>query len=345
MKRDTRYKAFNNKWFIKNQQILLRLLNERYINVFFREIFGITSINKNIPVVSIMPNHFKAYIGNNEYFASFYHYDHFSNVVYTRMKYIWRAIHFWDIQIANRLFPSLNLGFDDLEESTFEMVTKGNCWVGSTQVSYNWGIRTWEDIRNGVGEGGSSAGVLLFAGIEAANYDRDNDKDYMVNFRSVISYNTSYLGTNIRVTNVVIRPYFAVQSPTPTPLSGSPYLALVAHNKVTSYVQQSNDVTSDDYIISMFSDTEFASLAWSTYMSWNNSTYYSFTLNQAGLNYVQSRRLSHCAFGFLLSCDLNDDEPETFVAGAKSVFKFDFDENSTLDITYNIQPQRIVMMQ
>jgi hypothetical protein len=60
---------------------------------------------------------------------------------------------------------------------------------------------------------------------------------------------------------------------------------------------------------------------------------------------VWTKRFSHCAFGFLISCDLFDDEPTPFVSSAKSTYLFDFAEGTTLDITYTDFPQRIVMIQ
>lgn len=344
--RDKRYKSFNNDWFRRNQPFLLKLLNNKYVASTFREVFGVNHIPPDVLIVSIMPNHVKAYLGGNEYLASFAHYDHFAYVIYSRLKYIWRTIHAWDMHIANKLFPSLNLGYDDLEEE-FELVSKGVASHGSDQGSFDYGIRTWAQIRDGNGEN-AGLGAHLFAGIECpVNEDLSNKPpiNYMVNRRSVISYNTSYLGANIKVNSVGVRPYFISQTPTPIPLYGSPYLALVAHNKVTSYVQQNNDVTTSDYAISNFGSDVFASLSWAAYMNMSGGQYYTFNLNQLGLNYVRTKRFSHCAFGFLISCDLLDEEPSSFVSYAKSSYLFDFDEGTSLDITYTAQPQRIVMIQ
>jgi hypothetical protein len=340
---DTRYKAFNEKWFLKHQPVLLHLLNNKHTASFFRSLFNIR-MGKDIPVVSIMPNHFKIFLGNDEYMASFYHHDFFSKIVYSRMKYIWRAIHEWDTKIANRFFPSLNLGLDELTP-TFEMVTQGTASIGYIDEIGGSNVLTWDDLRFGDGdEGGFGLTGNLFVGIEQSEFQYT--ENYRNSQRAIISYNTSQLGPNIRITDARIAPDLVTLNPWPTPLYGSPHLSLVAHSKVTSYANQSNDVTADDYTYVKFGTVEFATLSWQWYV--DNShvyPYYNFVLNQAGRDYVHSRRYNHCAFGFRLSCDLLDEEPRDFISKAHSLYVFNFTDNTTFNITYYSNPQRIVMMQ
>jgi hypothetical protein len=340
---DTRYKAFNEKWFLKHQPVLLHLLNNKHTASFFRNIFNIR-MEKDIPLVSIMPNHFKIFLGKDEYMASFYHHDFFSKIVYSRMKYIWRAIHEWDTKIANRFFPSLNLGLDELEP-TFEIVSQGTASIGNIEVLGQTNVLTWDDLRYGDGDnGGFESLVGLLVGIEQSEFE--HTENYKNSQRAIISYNTSYLGSNIKVTNAVISPDLVTLNPWPTPLYGSPHLSLVAHSKVTSYALEDNSVTSDDYTYVKFGTVEFAALSWQWYV--DNShvyPYYNFVLNQAGRDYVHSKRYSHCAFGFRLSCDLLNEEPRDFVSKAHSLYQFNFNDNTTFNITYYANPQRIVMMQ
>lgn len=105
--------VFDSQWFRENQNLLLAFVNTR----IGKDILCIDS-NKsslsNEKIIEIMPNYIKSRVGENQFVSEFRTRNKFANRLYYSFKELWEFIHWYDIHIANRYMPILNLGFDTL---------------------------------------------------------------------------------------------------------------------------------------------------------------------------------------------------------------------------------------
>jgi hypothetical protein len=344
--KDTRYKAFDKAWFVRNQLTLLFLFNRSWLKYFFRQYFG---INKKIPLchklVSIMPDHFKAHIKDNQFASSFYTYDRMSFKVYKALKYVWLSIHFWDMKIANRFFPRFNLGYDALEFNGGELVVAGTVSCGGQ--NYEAYTYYWTNIRTGVA-GDMGAATVYFGGdiqmlvTLTCNRPTSSQNRYNLLQRGVMSFNTSLLDDEgIYIVSAQIGVFLSSPS---NEFSNFPNdnLVLTSHEKITSYVLDNNDLTTADYPYDQFGTTVFAEITWDYYIA--NPGYHVFELNPAGCNYI--KKTSHTAFGLMLKFDMEDDEPpypaELF---DNTRYAMLIDPDVTIDVIYNEIGYNIVMIQ
>ena len=345
--KDTRYKAFDKAWFERNQLTLLFLLNRSWLRYFFRQYFG---INKKIPLhyklVSIMPDHFKAHVKDNQFASSFYSYDRMSYKVYKALKFVWLSIHFWDMKIANRFFPRFNLGYDALEFNAGELVVAGTVSCG--YLNFDWEF-TWADIREGVSGHMSAASnvyygeyIRIFASVYS-DFDGDsNGNRFSLLQRGIMSFNTSLLeDEGINIVSAQIGIYF---SDVENEYSGYPNnnLVITSHEKVTSYILENNDLTLNDYPPDQFGTTAFAEMTWDDYIK--EPGYHVFELNPAGCNYI--KKTSHTAFGLMVKCDMEDDEPPFLsIYPKRANYSMLIDPDVTIDVIYNEIGNYIVMIQ
>jgi hypothetical protein len=143
------YKAFNFDWFIKNQSKILFLLNNKTTKRIARNIFGVNDVfDNNICVLYISPQEIKGYLHDNRTHYKTYMNWRFSMSVYQNMKILWQLIHFWDIKIANKFFPSLNFGFDDLEDSGPELTILKRASAGSPFITDSVTKYTFTQLRD-----------------------------------------------------------------------------------------------------------------------------------------------------------------------------------------------------
>src|SRR3990167_4178796 len=110
---------FNKEFFNGHQNVLLWLLNTPIIRVWSRWVLRIngkeSSVGKN-RIIKILPNSITwRNKKENEYTTEFRLNDYFA-----RKLILPRLFHIWDINFANRFFPSLNLGFDDFNSAAGE---------------------------------------------------------------------------------------------------------------------------------------------------------------------------------------------------------------------------------
>src|SRR3990167_10930400 len=96
---------FNEQWFLKNQRLLKLLANTKY----GRDILG-HSLNK----VDLILQNAVFQKSGKEIKAEFRTHDKYAKRLFYEYRTIWKAFHWFDMNVANIYIPKLNLGFDTL---------------------------------------------------------------------------------------------------------------------------------------------------------------------------------------------------------------------------------------
>jgi len=197
---DKSYKAFDYNWFNSNQITILRLLNRKQTKSIARRLFGVKDVfDNNVFILFINPQEIKGYLPNKKTHYKSYINWRFSAYIYQNLKPLWRLIHFWDINIANKLFPSLNVGFDDLENEGPVLTALTRASVGTAIVNtvpdtipkyYLSGLRDgFEELTPENGQSNQVWDVSL----HLKNIDPSNRYSFMS--RILMGFNASDLNT------------------------------------------------------------------------------------------------------------------------------------------------------
>lgn len=97
--------VFNRQWFLKNQKLLKWFANTNY---------GKGVLGHGLEGVDlILPNSVYQKQGNKVK-AEFRTHDKYAKRLFYEYKPIWKAFHWFDMNVANTFVPKLNLGFDTL---------------------------------------------------------------------------------------------------------------------------------------------------------------------------------------------------------------------------------------
>lgn len=264
------YLYFNKEWFRKYQGILLFLLRCPLVRYIFR-------INCDKRIIAIRPNSYT--IGNKDssFTTDFRTHQKYSKRVYHAFKYVWHLFHAWDMNIANRFAPQLNLGFDfltvypDAHEETDTV-------DGSVTHSYGKGDDTWANLIAGAGSGhddtsGNNHFVLA--------YSCSTTKDKWINMiRSIFLFDTSALTADATISAAVMS------------LDGSGKNDGSSSTPNTN-VYSSAPASNDDLVNGDFDSlgtTEFATSI--TYADWDTAGYNDFTFNATGRAAVSKTSIS-----------------------------------------------------
>jgi len=169
--------VFDKEWFKQNQKTLLYLLNN---SVLFRCKLGIKIFDcpNDTKITEITPNSFSF---GDKYFkkngktwlqrtTDFRSNDKFARRIYYGFLPIWKLSHFFDINVANRFVPFLNLGFDTLTKYPYP--ADGTANTVDTRIVYtnaNWA--TCHDAATGSSiENTLTSGVISQCEITASVY-------------------------------------------------------------------------------------------------------------------------------------------------------------------------------
>jgi hypothetical protein len=160
--------------------------------------------------------------------------------------------------------------------------------------------------------------------------------------RGVMSFNTSLLeDEGINIVSAQIGVYLSDPSNENSLLTND-NLVLVSHEKITSYILENNDLIKDDYPYDQFGTTAFAEITWDYYIA--NPGYHVFELNPEGCNYI--KKTSHTAFGLMVKCDMEDDEPSGPARWPdRTDYSMLIDPDVSIDVIYNEIGNYIVMIQ
>jgi hypothetical protein len=193
--------VFYKKWFKDNQKWLLTFANSWFGRRFFRIHGDRSDVGRN-KIIKIEPN--AIYWRNGENIvAEFRTRAKFANRLYYGLKPIWQIFHAWDL-LSNRLFPSLNLGFDTLtvypnahpETTTVDGEVR-------RELAPDSGT-SWSEIRSGAGTASSSSSpTTVVAGHAWHQYYRK----WHFLARSIFLFDTSSLANGIAVNSTALGLY------------------------------------------------------------------------------------------------------------------------------------------
>ena len=130
--------VFDKVWFNNNQDWLLYILNHKLLKYMLRPMF---SINTTAIINYISPNSYSTINNNYSGILNVFEDNIFANVLYYKFKYIWNTFHMWDMNIANKVKPQWNLGFDTINLYTDDGINTGcDGWTRVTTSEVSFGI-------------------------------------------------------------------------------------------------------------------------------------------------------------------------------------------------------------
>jgi hypothetical protein len=191
--------VFDKQWFSnpKTQRRLLWLLNH---SRYFRKDMGIQDCDLPFSekIVRIAPNSFTWQVGENELMTDFRTHNKFGKRLYYEFLPIWNIAHEFDMKIANKWFPKLNLGFDTLTEYP---AAGANSPVDGTVLRWD-ASSTWQDVRDGAGTQAWNSKSRFFY----ARSSRNVGSGYEI-ARAIFCFDTSAIGEGKNITEAVLSLY------------------------------------------------------------------------------------------------------------------------------------------
>lgn len=138
--------VFSQAWFEQHQSRLLRLLALPILGRLFRRALAIRphDIGYHKPIVELTPHSYTVANDDGTFTTDFRTHAKYGKRLYYAGLPLWKALHAWDMAIANPLVPALNAGFDTLpfysdpdpETATVDGVLR------------NLGFDVWTNFRN-----------------------------------------------------------------------------------------------------------------------------------------------------------------------------------------------------
>lgn len=272
-------KVFSKQWFKKHNNELVKIAR---LPFFGELVFGFNKMGHYVDrknIVAIRPNSVVEHIGYKNELPEFR--EHF----FGRNKYaerlrdvfypIWGTFHLWDMEIANRFAPYLNLGFD-----TLTVYPDANAIDGYVQRSgSNEQLAT---IIAGAGTGNKYSTTELFC--ELQNGYAGNNNNYNSLFRSILLFNTGSLGTDATISGAVLSTYYKAKQ-----------------NLGGVYIVSSNPASDTALANSDYGNLGTTSFGYLADASISASQYNDFTLNASGLSAISKTSLSK--FGMKIDID------------------------------------------
>lgn len=309
---------FSLSWFKQYQKILLFFLNIPLLKGYFRHSIGIDD-NLNNKICEVYP-HVAIYSvhGNNR--AVFRNCEYHGMKLYSKYLWLWRLIHTWDMVIANKFAPGLNLGFDVLD--FYPDANPETSSVDGYIVSSSDALDSWSNIKGGTSDNltasSSSLMYLLIIGD-----DSDPPTNSWKSLRKVFClFDTKALG-----------PYANVTSAT---------LDVQISNPAAGYEQFLNDAEGSAYVTPSLpaSDTNIVASDWGNvtdekisdallpgdFPTTFQTKTVTFTINTNSLTYIKIDDITRLALR--LVCEIDDVEPSV-PSGEQSHGFIVFDANTT----------------
>ncbi len=268
--KNTHYLAFDEKWFEKNQSILLWFLNSPIIKYLTRYIFRIQNdLKADETICEISPNNYKVYLGMflenkklvHRYRADFRTHDKFSKRVYYAFKPIWWAMHYWDEFFADRFAPQFSFGFDTL---TAYPDAHTETYTVDGEVGRDHNGDTWAQIRDGAGTYALPSNATMYAP-RVTCYGITNQFSFIS--KGIVLFKLSGLGT---VSGAVLSLCGTAHATTGYKVDCNIYASTPASN---------TDLVAADY-------QQVGSTAFSTAITYDNFSivgYNAYTFNSTGL--------------------------------------------------------------
>lgn len=155
--------VFSNEWFDLHQARLLWLVNTKY----GRDLFGVEE--KWGEIYLITPNSYHIKVGDKRYICKLHINPKYAKNLKERLKWVWRAFHWFDEHIADRFQPNWNLGFPTYSESPDAGDAVGTTADGGFIANVGFPYEDWDTIQGrtnstGINMTSTVYGVTIFAG-------------------------------------------------------------------------------------------------------------------------------------------------------------------------------------
>lgn len=266
--------VFSREWFAEHQAVLLRFSNSRYGRRLLRLDGGRSAVGAQ-RIIRIEPHAITWRNADGSYSTELRTHDKYAKRLYHGLKPLWYGMHAWDMAIANRFRPALNLGFDSL--TAYPEAGEGTLTVdGYTYRIVEGTGETLNTIRARSGTFGTP-----FEDVRIELVSSDTTNRYSGMSRGLMTFDTSGVPTGADVTAATLSLFLDDK--------GNELGNLAAHI-VSATPNQNNRISMADF--QRLGDTSFGSIG---YNSMTLNAYNGFTLNSSGRSSIVKGGIS--AFG------------------------------------------------
>jgi len=269
--------VFSEKWFDHHQDRFLDLLNKRITRRLARWVFSIRRHDcpLDAEIIAIRPTNFCRRGSGSSVITDFRSNDKFARSLFHKLHPVWRSAHAWDMMVANRMAPALNLGFDTTPPIYPSFPVTNTC--DGDIVCTGTGM-SWAQLQGGTAgsfsasTSPSGSATLIAIAASADVYA----PDYGDLGRSIFLFDTSIIGAGATVTASTLSIFG--QSKARTDVAWSMLLNAYSSNPTSNTVLSGVDNT--DY--NSLGSTPFCDSPIS-YAAFNTAAYNDLILNASGL--------------------------------------------------------------
>lgn len=282
---------FNKDFFLKHQRLLLLFANTQYGKSLLGH--GLDKVDLILPNAVFQKN-------EKDITAEFRGHDKYSKRLFYEFQPIWKAFHWFDINVANIYVPKLNLGFDTL--GPIYPVAGANSPVDG-YVARNAVNEIFSTIRAGAGTtsnvtGSSDVGMAQITSTATSNQYGDFS-------RGIFCWDTSSLSGGTVLTTIV-------SIANDRKLNGNGDTGL-EFDLVAATPAATNALANSDY--GQLGTTVFASVS---YASVTAEAYSDFTCDANGIANVSTSDITK--FGLRMNWDTDNSFGGTWASGATTGF-------------------------
>lgn len=287
MNKNTHYQAFDEKWFEKNQRIILfvfRIIYKLFPSLLFKS--QETKDFGNKKIVKVGTNYATCLVDREkrELKTVFFTDWNYSKMLYEAFEPMWWAMHWWDEIFADRLVPSLSFGFSTLTAYP-DAHTETDTVDGGTVYYVN--ESTWATIHDGAGNyhddsGTSFQNAALGAGL-AGIYASATSGKWIGIWRGIATFKTSDLTAGATISATVLSLYGNAKT------DGLSLSANCNFDVYTATPASNNDLVDGDYAQTGTTSQTGAPIS---YASWGTTGYNDFTFNATGRGNVSKTGIS-----------------------------------------------------
>lgn len=268
---------FNQEWFLKNQKLLKWLANTKYGKDLLGH--GLDRVDLILPN-SVFKKEGKVYTGE------FRTHDKYAKRLFYEFQPVWKAFHWFDMNVANIYVPKLNLGFDTL--TTYPAAGTNSPIDGD--LSRSSVDESFATIRAGAGTNASD--TTDNSADSPALVASTTSNQFQSMRRNIYLFDTSALGTSSNVISVIASVY---GNDTNTKTNG---MGDQNWHWCASTPAANNTLATSDY--AQLGTTSFGTI---TYAAFTASQYNDSTLNATGIAAISKTGITK--LGARLSDDIN----------------------------------------
>ena len=293
--------VFDKNWFAREQHRLLWLLNH---STYFRRDLGIQECDlpHNIDITEITPNSFswgdRYFEKDGEWFlertTDFRGTDKFAHRMYYAFYPIWNIAHKFDLSLANKYAPSLNLGFDTLTAYPQE----GNGGANITCDGFMAEVQNVTPVSWGtlVGAAGNTI-VLTAASGKLWNFITGTDANTFKRInRSGFTFDTHEITSAATISAAILSLYGTAEA--------NPFQETLASNIYSFAPANQADFVAGDY--DSLGTTPYSSNK--TLADWSIIGYNDFTLNSTGITAISKTGITNMGVREVV-CDVANSAP------------------------------------